>query len=72
MSTMPLSPTKHSPRWREVEERTTDEYSFLDPFYPPSLRMDDLGQNAMELFEIECHGARTVDDQLMRPMPDEP
>jgi len=63
---MPLSPTKHRPQWRETEGRTTDEYSSLDPFYPPALYMDDLGQNAMELFELECYGTDLMEEQSMR------
>ena len=62
---MPLSPTKHT-RSSRVEKKM-DEYSFLDPFYPPNLFIEDLAQNAMDLFELECRnlyiGNAVIEDQ---------
>jgi hypothetical protein len=51
---MPLSPTKHV-YWKEDErERITDEFSFLDPFWPPTLVMDELSGYGLDIFESEC------------------
>lgn len=70
-SIMPLSPTKRGRRG-VAEEKKMDEYSFLDPFYPPALLIADLAQNAMELFELECGDAYVDDDRLRRGSSDEP